>query len=386
MRPLKVLYLIDSLGPGGAQRQLTTLVRSLDGGLVSPEVAIYHPLYHFREELTNGGTPLHMLGPAGGRDPRVLMRLGRLMASGGFDIVHSYLRTPGVLARVASLLTPDVRIVVSERSIGLARHPWRLALERLLAGRADAVIVNSHAMAYEMLRLVPRLKARMFVVPNGVLWTEPSPQDVEKAAALRAEMAEGSELLLLALSRISREKGPDVLLEALGRLPDSTLSRLVVVWIGPRVDRELAAAVESRVAAGPLRGRVRFLGATDDPAILYMAADALVLPSRREGLPNVVLEALAHGRPVIASDVGDTGRLVDGSGAGWLVRPDDPDGLARAVEDFVSTGPERRREMGTQGSAFILENYSAGKLVERTMAVYDSVLDRRTGTRSHGAM
>lgn len=374
MRAIRVLYLIDSLGPGGAQRQLTTLVRSLDRTVVVPEVAVYHPLYHFRDELTRDGTPLHMLGPASGRNPRVLFRLARMMAGGEFDLVHSYLRTPGVLSRVASLFARRPRIVVSERSTGLGSHPWRLALERALAGRADAMIVNSHTMKDELLGLVPRLGGRLFVVPNGVLWTEPSPRDISAAAAFRERHIAGNELLLLALSRVSREKGPDVLVEALSRLPDQTLSRLAVVWVGARVDGELARSVESRIEGGPLRGRMRLLDPTDDPAVAYLASDALVLPSRREGLPNVMLEALAHGRPVIVSDVGDAKLVVTGSQAGWVVPPDDPEALAGAVESFASTDEAHKRQMGASGSAYVLNNYSPAKLAERTVAVYQSVL------------
>lgn len=379
MKPLKALYLIDSLGPGGAQRQLITLISSLDRARVSPEVAIYHPQFHFREELTRQATPLHMLGPASGRNPRVVLNLSRLMGRGGFDLVHSYLRTPGVLARVASSLSPGARIIVSERSVGLARHPWRLALERMLSRRADALIVNSRAMADEMLALVPAWEGRMSVVPNGLIWTEPSEQDWSAAADFRGRFGSRDDVVLLVISRLGHEKGPDVLVEALSRLPVEILSRIRVVWVGDRVDEELAGLMESRVAAGPLNGRLRFLPPTRDTRSGYLGADALILPSRWEGLPNVVLEALAHGTPVIASDVGDTGRVLEGAGVGWLVPPEDPDALARAIGEFTSMSEDRRAEMGKMGSAFVLANYSAEKLVERTMAVYETVLTRRGG-------
>jgi glycosyltransferase involved in cell wall biosynthesis len=380
VKPLSVLYLIDSLGPGGAQRQLTTLVRSLDRATVSPEVAIYYPFYRFRAELDGEGVPIHMLGPGGGRNPTVLLRLVRLMSRRSFDLVHAYLRTPGVLARVASILTPRTAVVVSERSTGLGSHPWRLALERALAARADAFIVNSHAMEGEILSLIPRLAGRLFVVPNGVLWTKPSPDDVVRAAAFREANAKGAELVLLALARFSREKGPDVLVEALHRLSEETVSRLRVVWVGARVDEELFRAVESRVAGGALAERVRFLRSTEDTTSAYLGSDALVLPSRREGLPNVVLEALAHGRPVIATDVGDCARIVTGSGGGWIVPPQDPDALADAIDAFASTDPDRRKELGANGSAFVLAECSVGRLRERTMEVYDSALSHRAGT------
>jgi len=147
VRPVRVLYLIDSLGPGGAQRQLVTLVRSLDQTLVAPEVAVYHPLSHFRPELDAAGVPVHLLDGSGGRDPRVITGLARLLARERYDIVHSYLRTPGTLARLAALFSRGTRIVVSERNIDLGHSRGRVVIERLLCRRADAMIANADAIA-----------------------------------------------------------------------------------------------------------------------------------------------------------------------------------------------------------------------------------------------
>jgi glycosyltransferase involved in cell wall biosynthesis len=384
LTPLKVLYLIDSLSSGGAQRQLVALLSTFDRAIVSPEVAIYHPLYHFREDLDRLNVPLHMLGPASGRNPKVALNLIRLLRRGSFELIHSYLRTPGVLARVASFFSPGVRVVVSERNEGLWRYPWRLALERALSGRADALIVNSHAMADEMLELVPAWKGRMYVVPNGIVWTDLTEEERKAAAAFRARFGDSADVLLLVIGRLSRQKAPDVLIEALSRLPAETLTRIRVVWVGSREDERLARLVESRVAAGHLSERVRFLPPTRDTRSMYVGADALVLPSRWEGLPNVVLEALAHGTPVIATDVGDTGRILRGAGAGWLVPPEDPDSMARAIGEFVSTTEERRAEMGKAGSESVLRDYSASRLLERTLKVYEEVLPEQWKRLSAG--
>ena len=82
---MRVLYLIDGLGAGGAQRQLVTLVGGLDRGMVDPEVALYHPRHHFVPELERASVPVHQLGLSGGRDPRVLARLRRLILKGDFE-------------------------------------------------------------------------------------------------------------------------------------------------------------------------------------------------------------------------------------------------------------------------------------------------------------
>ncbi len=376
MTPLRVLYLTDSLGPGGAQRQLVTLVRSLDRTLVTPEVAVYHPLSHFRPELEAIGIPIHSLSGAGGRDPRVLIGLARLLANGRYDIVHSYLRTPGTLARLAVPFSRGTRVVVSERSVDLGRSRVRLILERLLSGRAAAMIVNADAIGREIERLVPSWIGRVHVVPNGVDFQDPTDDERSAGRDFRARHVGDADYLLGVIGRVGYEKAPDLLVDALELIADPLLRRLRVVWVGPRIDTEFAASVESSLAGSALAGRLVFLGETRDTRSVYLGVDGVLLCSRWEGLPNVVLEALAHGRPVVATDVGDTGKLVRDGSWGWLVSPDDARSFAEALTKLVATPRDELNAMGRRGAEFVLENYSTSRLVNRTMDVYRVVMGR----------
>jgi glycosyltransferase involved in cell wall biosynthesis len=376
MTPLRVLYLIDSLGPGGAQRQLVTLVRSLDRTLVAPEVAVYHPLSHFRPELDAAGVPVHLLPGSGGRDPRVLIALARLLTRERYDIVHSYLRTPGTLVRLAAPFSRKTRVVVSERNVDLGRSRVRLALERLLCRRADAMITNADAIAREVERLVPAWSDRMHVVPNGVDWTEPTEAERASGEGFRARHVGDADILLGIVGRVEQQKAPDLLVDALELVPDALLRRLKIVWVGPRIDAELADSVESRLSGSALDGRVEFIGETKDTRRVYLGVDGVLLCSRWEGLPNVVLEALAHGRPVIATDVGDTGKLLGDGSWGWLVPPDDARSVAEALTRLVVTPRDELNTMGRRGAEFVLESYSTSRLVERTIDVYRVVMGR----------
>ena len=147
------------------------------------------------------------------------------------------------------------------------------------------------------------------------------------------------------------------------------------MWVGPRIDAGLADSVEARLAGSPLAGRVRFIGETKNTREVYLGIDGLLLCSRWEGLPNVVLEALAHARPVVATDVGDTGKLVRDGSWGWLVPPDDARSLADAMCAFAATNPDELADMGRRGAEFVLENYSVSRLVEGTLEVYRAVME-----------
>ena len=369
-----MLYLIDSLGPGGAQRQLVTLVASLDRRLIAPEVAVYYPLSRFRSELDESGVPVHMLGGAGGKDPRVLARIARLLSRGRFDIVHSFLRTPGTLARLAAPFSHGARIVVSERNINLGMSRVRVAVERALSAQADAMIVNADATRREVERLVPAWSGRIHVVPNGIAWCRPTDSERRAGEEFRNRHLGDADVLLGVVGRVCRQKAPDLLVEALERIPEDVRSRMRVVWIGPRYDEELAVSVEEKLVAAGLGGRLLFLGRTDDTRSVYLGIDGLLLPSLWEAFPNAVLEAMAHGTPVVVTDVGDTARLLEGGGAGWLVPPDDADALAGAVCELLGTSGDELARMGRLGAAFVLERYPASRLVDGTMDVYRKVL------------
>lgn len=376
----KILYLIDSLAPGGAQRQLVTLVRALDRDVVTPTVALYHPLDHFRPELTDAGVPIAYLGPGGGRSLRVLLRLVSLLRRGRFDLVHSWLRTPGVLARVAATVAGGPRVIVSERNTDLGRSRTGVLLQRALARSADLMIVNADAIAVTVEQLVPAWRGRIRVVPNGLEWTEPSTSDRDAASDFRRAHLGDADVLLGVVGRVERQKAPDVLLEALGRLPEKTSRAVSVVWVGREIDSALAA--EMRAPALPGSVRLSLLPETRRIRSVYLALDALLLPSRWEGFPNAVLEALAHGLPVVAADVGDTAKLVRDGDTGWLVEPEDALALAEAIGRMVDAGDSKRRSMGARGSELVRGTYSAALLADRTAAVYRELLNAPAGTGS----
>jgi len=377
MTPLRVLYLIDSLGSGGAQRQLVTLIKALNRKHVDAEMAIYHPLFHFRPDVESVGMPLHILGTRGARDPLVLLRLMRLVRRGGFDIVHSYLRTPGVLARVATSFRRRPVTIVSERNVDIGLSRRNLLVERALANSGDAMIANAEAIRQIVVKHIPEWRDRIHVVPNGIDWSEPTPQDLRDASRFRESMLGGRDLLLGTIARVEIQKNPHLLLDAIELLPAEVRDRVRFIWVGAWTDRTLVGTVRERLNAGELRGCLQLLKPTDRIRSVYLALDGLVLSSSWEGCPNAVLEGLAHGRPVISTDVGDVAEIVQPGESGWIVPPEDAKSLSAAIAELVSLPASRRAEMGKAGSAFVLDSYSVERLAERTLSVYRRVLDSR---------
>jgi len=372
---VKVLYLIDGLGSGGAQRQLVTLVKGLDRAIVEPEVALYHPRHHFVPELERGAVPVHQLGVSGGRDPRVLVRLRRLILTGDFDIVHTYLTRPGILARVATIHRDRPRVVVSERSVSLGESRLVLALERIMAGRADAMIANADVVKEHVESLVHGWRGRIDVIPNGLDWTKATAEEERAAKQFRGDhLSSPAELLIGVIARVAEPKNPLLLLDALAGLPGEARERIKVVWVGACRDKAFGESVAARRSALNLESSIEFLDPVRNVKSIYLAVDGVVLPSSWEGFPNAVLEALGAARPVIATNVGDTARLVRSGETGWLVEPENPEALACAIQAFVSAGANEREKLGRAGLELVRGEYSAAKLVERTVHIYRRVL------------
>jgi glycosyltransferase involved in cell wall biosynthesis len=174
-------------------------------------------------------------------------------------------------------------------------------------------------------------------------------------------------------ARLEEQKGHDVMLDALAEVRRRGLE-WVVAFAG---DGSRRAALEERARALHVEGAVRFLGQLDDLGPLLMAADVVVLPSRWEGLPLSLLEALARGRPVVASAVGGVPEVVEDGVHGRLVPPGDVTALADALE-ACHRKPDAALRLGRAGARRVREHYTWDRVVEAFEAVYDEVLGLAT--------
>ncbi len=220
-----------------------------------------------------------------------------------------------------------VQVLGSDLAL-LSRDPARLPLLRRTLREADAVTVVSEPLRRAVLELGVS-PAKVTVLPNGVDTTRFRPRSRERA---RRRLGLPSGPLILFVGHLVPVKGVDLLVEALARLGPEV--RLVLVGSGP-----LEGTLRRRARALGLEGRLLWAGEVDHARIpLYLAAcDTLVLPSRSEGEPNVVLEAIASGRPVVAAAVGGVPGLVRPGENGLLVPPEDAGALARALEQVLAT-------------------------------------------------
>ena len=337
-------------------------------------VAVYHPFWHFRPELDHANIPVYLLGNRGAKDPKVVLRLIQLVRKHRFDLIHSLLRTPGLLARGVSILDSKIKVVISERNTSMDHSWFMLQLERLMAGIGDAMIANAEAIRSKVTDLIPRWQGRIHVVPNGIACSDVTEEIICQAEAFRSRyISDNGQKLIGIVASLDPQKDPNLLLDALEMLPDETLSRFRAVWVGGSIDHDLKAHVHRRLESGRLKDTFYFLPPTKQIRVVYHAIDALVLPSRWEGFPNVVLEALAEGKPVVGTDVGDVRKLIVYGKSGWIVPPEDAVKLSAAINEMVGKDKEQLVNMGKYGADYVRKFYSSERLVRETLDVYASV-------------
>jgi glycosyltransferase involved in cell wall biosynthesis len=241
-------------------------------------------------------------------------------------------------------------------------------VRRWLLQRADAFVTLTEAIEAELvefgLGVIPFHR-----IPNGVDLTVFDPAPGDERRALRAHLGLPENRILCAfVGRLTPQKDPDLLLEAwaMGRWPSA---HLVLVGDGP-----LRSRLEASVTSGPHKGQVTFAGATADIAPYLRAADLLVLPSQAEGMSNVILEAMACGLPVVATDLPGNREVlgVDGR-AGLLVPPANPSALAEALGALVAS-QGLRREMGAAGRAIVEQQFDMQRIVSQYLSLYADIV------------
>lgn len=376
---MKLLCVIDNLGTGGAQRQILNLAIGLHRRGHDVSMYCYTPGALLAHYLEKEGLHVHVELKKSRFSLDVIGGLRRFIDAGAFDAVVSFLNTPNFYALMASRLSKTrPPVVVSERFCDLPGNPNAIELGvRRTYRLARAVVVNSHHQRENFLRRYPWMAGRISTVYNGYDLEEFHPLDKEPA---------NDRLRLLAVASVSRYKNGLCLVRALDILAREHDLRPAVSWVGQRMRdgdrgaylREMEGEIEGR----GLAAQWDWLDQRTDVAELFRRHDVLVHPSYGEGLPNVVCEAMACGRPVIASDILDHPRLVADGVSGFLFDWRDPADLARKIKAFAGLAPDERHRMGMKGREYAEKNLT----LERYVGEYERLLEglvRAAASRSH---
>ncbi len=333
--PIRLAFLLPHLRPGGAERVALNYLRALDRSRFKPFLFLGRRDGAFLDRLP-GDVVVADLG--GVRARRLPGRIARVLEAHRIDAAYSATDAMN-LALLASRWrgargTRRIVSVHTNPSAWLleARHPsLRRWLMRRLYPRADIVAAPTVTIAQEMNELVGR-RLNAVVLPNPVV------------EHIRPPAAEAAILRIVAAGRLVEAKGFDLLIDAAATLACTDLPfRVDIFGEGP-----LEAVLSRRIQAAGLTGRVALLGHASDPDTIFDGAHLCVLPSRREGFGNVLVEAMAAGAPVLAASCPGPAALIEHGRNGFLVESGSSDALAGAMATLLAD-PARRASVVPAG-------------------------------------
>lgn len=359
---MNVLWVLKNFGLGGAERLLLELEPHMPSATLVP-VAVSDEMLQIVPQYRERGYEPRVLGSAGSLDPRWIVALRRMIRDERPDLLHLHLPYPGVGGRLAGVGL-GVPIVYTEHSVWAAYHPATRWANALTLAMSDLVVAVSHDVERSILGSpLGRLSRRKIrVIRNGI---DPDRVRAEAEREPTDPIPEGSYGSITALSRW---KAVDVLVAAAALLAEEFPDRRCIVVGGGELLEEMRALVSDLAP-----GVVDLLGVRADARAVMGRLDIVILSSRTEGLPLALLEAMALGKPVVATNVGGVPEVVEDGVSGLLVPAGDPTALASAVARLLRD-PDLAARLGAAGKAEIDRHWHIRTTAAQLLDVYREVL------------
>ena len=365
---MNILYVVTSLDVGGTQKMLYETIKNMDrdkyqivvcslkkGGIYGKilsdlDIKIISLKMNNRSGLLN----IFIFIPS-------VLKLSKIIHKEKIDIVHSWLFQANIISRISARLAGVNRVISSVRVMEQEKK-WQLSIERITSNLCKKIIVNSRALKNFLLEKNVADSEKIEVIYNGIEVSENSDKrNIFKELGLKE-----NEKIIGTVGRLHKQKGIEYFLESAKIILPSVGFSLKFIIVGDGPERK---KLESKARRLGIKNEVLFTGIREDAINLISIMDIFVLPSLWEGTPNVVLEAMLWGKPVISTEVGGVPELIENQVDGILVKPGNPVALADAVLQALKNERESI-QMGIRAKEKVKKYFSIEKMVEQTEKLY----------------
>ena len=371
---MNILCLIDSLGPGGAQRQMTNIAILMKQRGHHVTIVIYYPLYFFRDILEMHGVTVVCIN-----EPRWWMRLWKirsLIRGGTQDAVLSFLNTPNFIACISAIGGRRWGLIIGERSAQKSSFTHlRNKTMKLFAWQADFIVTNSNIARNMWVKAFPFFLPKLRTIYNAVMIEAPISNEGSPTSGYRNTtividnsidqrvgicQPNGSEIfnadkkfVLLVAASYQQLKNINGVIEAVSLLDNLHKKRLSLHWYGQieatRGNSQPYQDALRKITQNNLSGIINLHAPSNNIHTLIMQASAVGLFSHYEGLPNFICEAMVLAKPIIMTHVSDTNALVDDSN-GFLCHAADAPSIAEAIKRAMDCPIEKLKLMGQRSA------------------------------------
>jgi glycosyltransferase involved in cell wall biosynthesis len=385
MERITVAQIVSSLDAGGGVQWMSyELARHLDPARYRAIVCCLYQRGELAERLEAQGIPVFVLRGKSSSNPLYLgqnlgtvWQLRNLLRSQRVQIAHAHEFYSGTLGRVAARLagTP-VTILMLHNKDRWKRRP-HILVDRLLARWTDVIVANSHSVRDYAIPQESLDPLKTAVVHNGISERRFASVSARRQAK-RTELGLKSQApVLTVVGRLAKEKGHRYLIEALPAVRALYADvRLLIVGDDSSLEASTKEDIVQRVKALGLEGSVSLLGQRDDVPDILGATDIFCLPSLWEGFGLVIAEAMAAGRPVVASRIDGIPEVVEDGVTGILVPPRDPRALAEAILELLAD-PNKAEAMGRAGRERVRKHFTVEAMVLKWDMLYQELARKK---------
>lgn len=367
--PARLMLLTIGLGVGGTETHILELASRIDRRRYDVTVCCLKTAGCLADELRARGVRVVSLNGTGKLDALVLFRLWRLLRKEQPDVIQAFLFWANVAARLLGRIMKGLPVISSYHDEVVSEGWFVRAVDRLTFGWSHTIVCCSEAVRRSVSSQVCARPARYTIIPFGL---DPQQFNASEAAS-RQELGLSEDLPVLGTvcRLVEPKKGLSVLLQALAeirRREGAPLCQILIVGDGPA--RDMLQTMSERMGISPW---VVLAGCRRDIPRVLPLLHGFVMPSLYEGFGIAILEAMASGKPVVATAVGGIPEFVKHGETGLLVEPGDPSALAEAMMRLL-TERESALRMGSRGRDFVRAHFGIATVVRRHEQVYETCL------------
>jgi glycosyltransferase involved in cell wall biosynthesis len=384
---IKILKFITHFGVGGTERQFLYLTKGLDRSRFDIRVGCMARIGGFMKDVEALNVPIweyktHSLYSY--RTVSAQYRLARDIRREGIQLIHAYGWYPNVFTIPAAAMATNCVTIASVRDMGVfSDRPKMRSLTQTLACRfADCIVANSHAVRGWLMKQGIS-STDIQVIPNGIV-VPPRPASAE-GLAIRSELNIAPDAPVIGvISRLTRTKGLEFFLDAAASVAARFPSVRFLIVGESCSEPAYRTELQNRAAALNIQDRVIFTGQRNDVPKILREINISVLPSLSESFSNTVLESMANGLPVVATNVGGNPELILDGSSGILVPPRDARALAGAMTQLLES-PELAKRLGEAAREKVIKEFSLECTMGRTERLYMTLLEKRYKHRARAA-
>ncbi len=371
---IRILHIITSLSVGGAEQSLYRLLLNIDNSKYSVAVVSLTGTGVFSKKIENLGIDVYACNMEKSlRGILGLFTLVKIIKNFKPDIVQTWLYHSDLIGGVVARLLGIRNIIWGIRSTELKRNSRFTVLIRFVCAKLSSIIpkkivVVAEAAKYRHIEL-GYCKSNMQVIPNGFDKKDFSP-NVKDIQLVRNSLGINNSIVIGAVGRFSHEKGHDVLIEASKIILEES-PQVLFLLIGPDLDA-LNKNLISTIKQKSDLSKFILAGERTDIDVCMQVMDIFCLPSRTEGFPNVLGEAMLSGVPCVATDVGDVSLL--GGDDILLSKVDDPKDLAKKIITIMNFTKNKRNKIGLRLMDRIVSHYAINITINKYYSLYDELL------------